>query len=442
MTDDFVWGVATSAFQIEGASSEDGRGRSIWDTFCATPGKVRGGAGGDPACDHYHLWREDLGLLEELGVDAYRFSIAWPRIVPEGTGRVNQRGLDFYERVVDGLLERGITPFATLYHWDLPQALQERGGWVNRDTVAAFVDYARAVARRLGDRLASIATLNEPWCSAYLGYETGEHAPGIRDRRAALQAAHHLLLAHGSALPALRNEAPGARMGIVLNLNPCYPASDDSRDAQAALRFDGFFNRWYLDPLLRGRYPADVWNGYGEDIPRVEAGDLEKISGPIDFLGVNYYSRAVLADEPDAPWPHARGVPGRAEVTDMGWEVYPRGLSDLLRRLREEYRTPPLYIAENGAAYPDEVVDGKVDDAERVAYLERHLTALEDARDAGADVRGYFLWSLLDNFEWALGYEKRFGIVHVDFDTQARTPKRSAYWYAHHAASRRKASGR
>jgi beta-glucosidase len=426
----FVWGVATAAYQIEGAIAEDGRKPSIWDTFAATPGKVAHGDTGAVACDHYHRWEADLDLMQRLGVHAYRFSVAWPRVIPDGTGAVNERGLDFYDRLVDGLLARGIEPFATLYHWDLPQPLQDAGGWPWRGIVEPFVAYADAVTRRLGDRVSAYATLNEPWCSAVLGYDFGAHAPGLQDRALGLRAAHHLLLAHGEALPVMRANAPRAKHGIVLNLNPGYPASDAPADAEAARRFDGFFNRWYLDPLLLGRYPEDLWAGYGADVPDVADGDLAAIARPLDFLGVNYYNRTILAAD-DGP----RGVrpvdaPADAEHTEMGWEVFPQGLTDLLVRIHREYPLPPVYLTENGAAYRDAVVDGRVDDPERVRYLDRHLRALHAAMAQGVDVRGYFAWSLMDNFEWAHGYGKRFGLVHVDYATQDRTPKTSATWYA------------
>ena len=437
----FRWGVATASYQIEGAVDEDGRGPSIWDTFCATPGKVDRGDTGEVACDHYHRWQHDLDVMRDLGVNAYRFSIAWPRVIPAGNGPVNEPGLDFYDRLVDGLLERGIEPHATLYHWDLPQALEEAGGWPGRGIVDAFVAYADAVTKRLGDRVRSYATLNEPWCSAFLGYVLGEHAPGRTDRALGLQAAHHLLLAHGSALDVMRTNAPGALHGVVVNLYPVHPASDAPADEAAAQRFDGFFNRWYLDALLKGAYPSDAWQGYGVDAPLVEAGDMAIISRPLDFLGVNYYTRMVVADEPGDPWPAARPVSFEAERTAMGWEVYPQGLTDLLARLARDYTLPPLLITENGAAYPDVLADGTVDDAERISYLRRHIEAVRQALAQGVDVRGYFAWSLLDNFEWARGYSQRFGLVYVDFHSQARLPKRSARWYADFIAQQRAQPG-
>jgi beta-glucosidase len=427
---DFTWGVATSSYQIEGAVHEDGRGPSIWDTFCATPGKIANGDTGDVACDHYHRWEHDLDLMQSLGVGAYRFSVAWPRIFPEGTGRLEERGLDFYERLVDGLLARGIEPHVTLYHWDLPQALQDAGGWPERRIVDAFVAYADAVTRRLGERVVSYATLNEPWCSAFLGYDKGEHAPGLTDRASGLQAAHHLLVAHGAALDVMRANAPASRHGIVLNVIPAYPASGSDEDTLAARHFDGFFNRWYLDPIFEGAYPSDMWDAYGALAPSVAEGDMALVSKPIDFLGVNYYNRMVVAHEPDAPGLALRTVEADAERTGMGWGVYPRGLTDLLVRIDRDYALPPIYVTENGAAYPDKMVDGAVRDADRVHFFARHIEALQAALQQGVDVRGYFAWSLLDNFEWAHGYGQRFGLVHVDFETQVRVPKQSARWYA------------
>ena len=437
---DFVWGTATASYQIEGAVAEDGRGPSIWDTFAATPGTIDDGSTGAVACDHYHRWEQDLDLMQRLGVGAYRFSIAWPRVIPAGTGAVNQAGLDFYDRLVDGLLERGIAPFATLYHWDLPQPLQDAGGWPDRGIVDAFVAYADAVTRRLGDRVAYYATMNEPWCTAFLGYALGEHAPGLRDGGLALRAAHHVLLAHGAALEVMRANAPAAQHGIVLNLNPAYPASDATDDLAAARRFDGFFNRWFLDALLKGRYPDDAWQGYGAAVPHVEDGDLAIIARPLDFLGVNYYNRTIVTSDPSVPWPAVRAVPFDSAPTDMGWEVYPQGLTELLLRVQRDYAPPPMYITENGAAYPDVLRDGAVDDADRIAYLEQHVAAVHAAIERGADVRGYFAWSLMDNFEWARGLAKRFGLVYVDYATQTRIPKRSANWYADLIARHRNAT--
>jgi beta-glucosidase len=429
---DFVWGAATSAYQIEGAVTEDGRQPSIWDTFCRVPGAIDNGDNGDVACDHYHRWRQDIDLLRELNVEAYRFSIAWPRILPEGTRTVNQAGLDFYDRLVDGLLAAGIRPYATLYHWDLPQALQDRGGWPSRDTAFAFAEFASVIATRLGDRVADWFTVNEPLCSAWIGHLEGTMAPGVRDITQAVPAAHHLLLGHGLATSALRNLASGpVRVGAVLNLSPCEPASADERDIAAAGRADGHTNRWWLDPLHGRGYPADMIEVYGVE-PPVRPGDLETIAAPMDHFGLNYYFRQVVTDDPEGPLPHARtvSVPDWT-LTAMGWEVYADGLEQLLRRVHEEYHVPRVYVTENGSAWPDEIEpDGQVQDKDRIDYLEQHLDAAVRAAGSGAPLAGYFAWSLLDNFEWAYGYAKRFGLVHVDYETQRRTVKASGYRYA------------
>jgi beta-glucosidase len=428
---DFVWGVATSAYQIEGAVTADGRRPSIWDTFCRVPGAIDNGDTGDVACDHYHRWPQDIALMRELGLDAYRFSIAWPRVLPEGTGRINEAGLAFYDRLVDGLLEAGIRPFATLYHWDLPQALQDRGGWPARDTALRFAQFAAVVAARLGDRVADWFTVNEPLCSAWIGHLDGVMAPGLRDIRRAVPAAHHLLLGHGLAAAAVRGSAGSARVGAVLNLSPCEPAGLGDRDAAAARRADGHTNRWWLDPLHGRGYPADMIEVYGVE-PPVRPGDLEAIAAPMDHLGLNYYFRQVVTDDPDGPIPHARmvSVPDGRQ-TAMGWEVYPDGLEELLLRLTDEYRAARIYVTENGSAWPDEVQpDGQIEDKERMHYLETHLAASLRATRGGAPLAGYFVWSLLDNFEWAYGYAKRFGLVHVDYPTQRRTVKASGHRYA------------
>jgi len=421
----FVWGAATSAFQVEGAAAQDGKGPSIWDAFCREPGRIADGSSGEVACDHYHRLEEDLDLLAWLGVGAYRFSIAWPRVQPAGSGAVNEPGLAFYDRLVDGLLARGIRPFATLYHWDLPLALQERhGGWRSRETAHRFADYAAIVGRRLGDRVASFATLNEPWVVAVLGHERGVFAPGIADRATAMQVSHHLLLGHGLAVDALRASGTAAPVGIVLNLSPAHARTTSAEDAAKARLEDGLGARWYLDPLFKGRYPADVLAHLGPDAPGIRDGDLQAIGRPIDFLGVNYYMRTVASA--GEPWSPAQSG---AAVTDMGWEIYPAGLTELLERLHRDYAPLPLYITENGAAFRDEAVAGAVEDEDRRRYLADHVAAVAEAIARGVDVRGYFVWSLLDNFEWASGYEKRFGIVRVDFATGERTPKRSAHWY-------------
>jgi beta-glucosidase len=420
----FLWGVATSSFQIEGAAREDGKGESIWDRFCRVPGAIADASNGDVACDHVHRLDGDLDLIASLGVDAYRFSVSWPRVQPDGAGAWNTRGLDFYERLVDGLLARGVKPFLTLYHWDLPQALQDRGGWASRDTVHRFVDYARGMQRRLGDRVAAITTHNEPWVIAMLGHESGVFAPGVKSRKTAMQVSHHLLLSHGLALQALRAAGCRAPLGIVLNLAPIHAATASEADRARARLDDGRLVRWYMDPLFCGRYPADVLEFLGTDAPRIEAGDMASIATPMDFLGVNYYSRHVASA--DGSW--RAGGSGLA-LTDMGWEVYPSGLTELLLRLHRDWPVPPLYVKENGAAFRDELVDGQVHDPERVAYLEAHIAAVADALDQGVPMAGYMVWSLLDNFEWTSGYAKRFGIVHVDYATQRRTLKNSGRWY-------------
>ena len=424
----FIWGVATSAFQIEGAADADGKGPSIWDDFCRVPGVIADASDGRQACEHYQRWADDLDLVASLGVDAYRFSISWPRVQALGSGAFNEAGFAFYERLVDGMLARGLKPFLTLNHWDLPSALQAKGGWENRDTVPCFVDYACEVARRLGDRVASICTHNEPWVIAVLGHESGIFAPGIKSRAVAIQVAHHLFLSHGLALTAMRAQGCKADMGIVLNLSPVEPATDSDADREAARQADGNGLRWYLEALLSGQYPAEFWSAMGADVPTVLPGDMQAMRVPMDFLGINYYTRVKAS----------AGTPydvksGGLEVTDMGWEVYPQGITNLLLRLHRDYAAkglPPLIITENGAAFADTMsADGQVHDEPRVRYLQDHFAAVHEAMRQGVHVDGYFVWSLLDNFEWASGYEKRFGIVHVDYATQQRTLKQSALWY-------------
>jgi beta-glucosidase len=448
---DFLWGTATASFQVEGAADADGRGPSIWDTFCRVPGAVRNADNGDIACDHYHRVEEDLDLIGALGVSSYRFSVAWPRIQPTGKGPANQPGLDFYRRLVDGLATRGVDATITLYHWDLPQALQDDGGWVVRDTAERFAEYADIVARALGDGAARWITLNEPWCSAWRGYEVGDHAPGITDVGQAGAAHHHLLLAHGMATEVLRAATPDVAVGIALNLAAVRAGSDDPADVAAARRKDGNHNRLFLDPLFKGEYPADMLEHYAAREPGfsvVRDGDLAVIGAPLDFLGVNYYSPEIIVDASrrQAARELGYGVPTRREshdlravgvqspgarVTEMNWEVDPTGLRDLLVRVGAEYTPIPLYVTENGAAY-DDYVDptGEVRDAERVEYVGAHLGAVLDAIEEGANVKGYYYWSVLDNFEWAFGYSRRFGLVWVDFPTGTRTPKRSYHWYA------------
>ena len=443
--DGFVWGAATAAYQIEGAARDDNRGPSIWDTFSRRPGAVHAGHTGDVACDHYHRYRDDVALMAELGLRTYRFSVAWPRIQPDGTGPVEPRGLDFYDRLVDELHRHGIEPLVTLYHWDLPQSLEDRGGWTSRETAAAFAEYAEIVHARLGDRVGTWTTLNEPWCSAYLGYASGKHAPGRHDPAAAFTAVHHLLLAHGLATQALR--AAGARtLGITLNPAAVFPAdADDAGDVSAARLVDGLHNRIFLDPILRGTYPDDVLEHVGRfTAPTfLEDGDEKVIATPIDVLGVNYYYPTYVAARAGAPGsPMHPGTQDVAfleptgPVTDMGWAVEPDTLRVLLERLHRAYPGTPLIITENGAAdatgpVPDGTAPGgvRVPDVDRIRYLDGHLRAAHRAIEAGVDLRGYLAWSLLDNYEWSEGYRKRFGIVHVDYRTQQRTPKDSAYWY-------------
>ncbi|MFJ5552182.1 GH1 family beta-glucosidase [Streptomyces sp. NPDC093225] len=427
----FSWGTATSAYQIEGAVAADGRGPSIWDTFSRTPGAVAGGDHGDTACDHYHRWPEDIALMRRLGTDAYRFSIAWPRILPTGDGPLNEAGLDFYDRLVDGLLEAGITPSATLYHWDLPQALQDRGGWATRGTAEHFAVYAGTVAARLGDRVTQWATLNEPLCSAWIGHLEGLMAPGLTDLATAVRASYHLLLGHGLAARAIRAVAPAARIGLVTNHSTVTPASDRPEDVAAAARMDGHTNRWWLDPVYGRGFPADMREVYRVDLPERPT-DAAVLATPLDWHGVNYYFPVTVADDPGGPVPHAHEVrlPG-VPRTAMDWAVDPAGLESVLLRLTEEYGARCLYVTENGSAFDDRPgPDGTVDDPERAAYLEAHIAACARAIRKGAPLAGYYAWSLLDNFEWAYGYAKRFGLVHVDYATQRRTPKSSGLRYA------------
>ena len=434
---DFLWGCATSAYQIEGSPLADGAGPSIWQRFCHTPNMVRDGDTGDVACDHYRRYREDVALMRRLGLRAYRFSIAWSRILPQGRGAVNAAGLDFYERLVDALLAGGIEPVVTLYHWDLPAALDDLGGWLNPDIPKRFAEYARVVFHRLDDRVKMWATLNEPWVVADGGYLHGALAPGHRSRFEAPIVAHRLLCAHGSAVQAYRSEGRH-RVGIVVNLEPKYPASASEDDRAATARADAYMNRQYLDPILLGRYPEEMAALFGEAWPAWPDEELALIAQPIDFLGVNYYTRSVVRADP-AAWPLGAAAvrQPRATYTETGWEVFPKGLTDLLVAVQERYGRLPLYVTENGAAFYDPpAVDGdRVDDPLRVDYLRRHVAAVGAAIEAGVDVRGYFAWSLLDNFEWSHGYSKRFGIVHVDFATQKRTPKASAELYSRIIAS-------
>jgi beta-glucosidase len=422
---DFAWGAATAAYQIEGAWDADGKGESIWDRFSHTPGKIHAGDTGDVACDHYLRYAEDIALMRQLGLQAYRFSVSWPRVIPAGQGVVNPTGLDFYDRLVDALLAANIQPFITLYHWDLPQALQDRGGWPNRDVCGYFADYAALMARRLGDRVRHWTTFNEPWVSAFVGYRDGRHAPGLQDEKFALQAAHHLMVAHGLAARAIRSIVPQAQVGIVLDMFPTETDTDLPEDRAAVELAWQRGIGWFLDPLLRACYPVEAVRAYGVSAPDVRPGDLALIAQRLDFLGVNFYSRNLIRNgQPVKP------VPG-AEYTDMGWEVHAPAFRRLLVRLKREYLIPPLYVTENGAAFPDAVgPDGRVHDPRRINYLRDHFTQARLAMDDGVDLRGYFVWSLLDNFEWANGYSKRFGLIYVDYATQRRIVKDSATWYA------------
>ena len=439
----FLWGAATAAYQVEGGVDEDGRGRSIWDTFSHTPGKVYRGDTGDIACDQYHRIEEDLDLIADLGLQAYRFSVAWPRIQPDGSGPTNHKGLDYYRRLVEGLGQRSIEPILTLYHWDLPQALEDRGGWTVRETSERFAEYAGIVYEALADSISFWITLNEPWVSSWLGHGYGVHAPGHADPAKALSAAHHLLLGHGLALERMRSAGYAEnRLGITLNLHPAVPAREREGDAEAARRVDGQANRLYLDPVFRGEYPEDLLSYYrerGVDLPPVRDGDLKVISGSVDFLGVNYYFCHHVREAPaEAARPpqifadlQARGiVPHDAEKTAMGWPVEPEGLTQILLRIKDEYSPVPIYITENGRAVYDYVdPEGEVEDEERISYLDAHFRAAHDAMEQGVDLRGYIVWSLLDNFEWAEGYSKRFGLAFVEYGTQRRIPKTSARWY-------------
>ena len=429
--DEFVWGVATAAFQIEGAVAEDGRGESIWDRFSHTPGRIHNGDTADVACDHYHRWPEDIEIMQRLGVRGYRFSIAWPRIIPTGTGPVNTAGLDFYDRLVDGLLAAGITPYPTLYHWDLPQPLEDAGGWPVRATALAFADYAAIVADHLGDRVTDWWTINEPWCIAELGYGLGEHAPGRQDAADALSAAHHVLLAHGLGMQAVRAAAPGARVGIANHVDQRVARSTHPADTQAAELAHAVRNRWYFDPVFLGTYPENAVAHLGWDESAVLDGDLQLISSPMDHLGINYYTRTIIEDETieDADRPEPL-VETELRRTTMGWEIYPQGLTDLLTRFNEDYDLPPTYVTEGGVALSDQLVDGAVHDDERRDYLAQHFAAASDALAAGVPLSGYFIWSLMDNFEWAHGYSQRFGLVWTDYATQTRILKDSAHWFA------------
>ena len=430
--ENFQWGAATASYQIEGATTADGRGETIWDRFCRTPGAVSGGDTGDIACEHYHRFREDIALMSELGLKSYRFSIAWSRLFPDGRGGLNQKGLDFYQHLVDGLTTAGIEPAATIYHWDLPQGLQDKGGWVNRDTAYYYTDYAVTLFEKLGDRVRRWITHNEPHVAAFLGHDLGIHAPGLKDNSKALQVAHHLLLSHAETVRVFREIGrPDSRIGITLNLYPCHPAEDTPEHEQAALIADGCQNRWWLDPVFKGSYPEDMEVIYEEKqtAPQIEPGDMDLFAkSRVDFLGVNYYSRQVVSPSTQGNWFRKNTVKD-APATEMGWEIYPEGLYELLTRLHQDYDAPEMYITENGAAFDDKLEDGKIHDSQRIDFLRRHFIQAHRAIQKGVKLKGYYVWTLMDNFEWSFGYSKRFGLMYLDYPTQARIPKDSALWY-------------
>ena len=429
----FRWGSATAAYQIEGAAREDGRGESIWDRYCQMPGNIVKGDEGSVACDHYHRYREDVALMKELGHNSYRFSVSWPRIFPSGRGSMNQKGLDFYSRLVDELRAAGIEPFVTLYHWDLPQELQDLGGWTNREVAQLFADYASVVYRRLGDRVDKWITLNEPFNSSFISYFVGRQAPGYRDMSSAIAASYNLLLGHGLAVDALRASGKNGEIGITLNLMPRHPVSDSEADKLAVQYDDGYANRWFLDPIFRGSFPADMIDLYetrGLTLPKIAPGDLKQMSRPIDFIGLNYYFVVYVQANPKS-WPFGAEVvvPKEVPTTDRNWAIVPEGLTEMLLRLKNEYGCAQIYITENGAAYNDVMsMDGTVEDYGRVDYIRRHLVAAHSAISQGVNLKGYFVWSMYDNFEWSFGRYSRFGIVYNDFSTQKRTVKRSGSW--------------
>ncbi len=433
LPEDFIFGVATAAYQIEGAAQLDGRRPSIWDDFAHAGGNVANNDSGDVACDHYHLWQSDLDLIKSLNMDAYRFSFAWPRVIPTGKGATNEKGIAFYDRLIDGCLERGLAPFATLYHWDLPSDLQQYGGWTHRDTAFAFADYAEVITKHFGDRLASLTTFNEPWCSSILSYLYGVHAPGKKDISLTLKCLHNQHLGHGLAVQRIKNTNPDLATGIVLNLQSVYPATNNEADKAAATRHEIFHNSAFLDPLFKGHYPAEFITELAHHLPEKWEDDLNTIHQPLDFWGLNYYTpiRINADDNPNALYPKSLAAsPENCERTDIGWEVAADTFEELMIKVYEQYTLPPVYITENGACINDEPIDGVISDVRRQDYLDQHISAMIRAHKAGVPVRGYFAWSLMDNFEWAEGYDMRFGLVHVDYATQKRTIKQSGYWYA------------
>jgi beta-glucosidase len=423
--DSFLWGTASSSYQTEGAWKEEGKGESIWDRFVHTPGNVKNGDTGDVACDHYHLYKKDVALMKTLGIQAHRFSISWPRVLPKGKGEINRAGLVFYNRLVDELLEAGIEPWVCLYHWDLPQALQEEGGWANRNIVQYFADYAGLMARELGDKVKRWLIFNEPRCAAWLGHLTGIHAPGIRNLATALQASHHLLLAQGKAIQTLREINPDFEIGTILDINAVQPITDDAKDQKAANYFDELWNRWFLDPVVKGKYPP-----LAARLGHEPEEDMDLIRQPLDFLGVNYYRRELAAYNPLDPSVRAKLIRKNTPVTEMGWEIYPNGLYEVLTRLKREYGNPVLYVTENGVAFEDNVRrNGEVQDDDRIGFLRDHMLAAYRAITEGVRLKGYFVWTIMDNFEWAEGYSKRFGLVRTNYETLERTPKKSYFWY-------------
>ncbi len=428
--EDFIWGAATASYQIEGGGLDEGRGECIWHHFSHTPGKVKNGDTGMVACDHLHRYKDDVALMREIGLKGYRFSISWPRVIPAGTGEINEQGLAFYDHLVDELLAQGIEPYATLYHWDLPQQLQEKGGWENPESVQWFADYTDLMTRRLGDRLKGWITLNEPWCISILSNLIGEHAPGKKDPQAAYKVAHHLALAHGAAIRVIRQNCPGVPAGITLNLWPVYANSDSEQDLMAKQMYDSIFNRWFLDPVFKGTYPEDAVELLTPYLTGIDLDSIQAAKEPLDFIGINYYNRVVIAYDSENPLGFKSIQPEDSEYTAMNWEIYAPGLKDIIMRVYEDYAPKVIYVTENGAAYDDpEPADGTVEDPLRAKYVADHLKACEDAIDAGAPLKGYFLWSLMDNFEWAHGYSKRFGMIHVNYETQERTLKRTARMY-------------
>ena len=426
----FYWGTATASFQIEGASREDGKGESIWDRFCATPGKILTGETGDPACDSYHRYADDIALMKAMNNNAYRFSITWPRVVPDGDGAISQAGLAYYDRLVDGLLEAGIAPFATLYHWDLPQALQDKGGWASRATIDAYVRYCDVTVTKLGDRVKNWMTFNEPWCVSILSNLIGEHAPGLHDEKIALQVAHNVLVSHGLVVPVIRQRCPDGKVGIVLNFEPTYPNTDTEADAKAARLHHAKYNEWFLNPISGRGYPQDAWADYGANVPQVEPGDIEKMSPALDFLGVNFYTRRVVHNSAGGSGTRVLHQRDNDNVSGRDWEINPQALYDLLTWLHKDYGFKQVLVTENGISLKDEVeADGSIHDPARIDYIRQHLDVVLKLIKEGMPLGGYFVWSLMDNFEWAFGTASRFGLCWTDFETQKRTLKDSAHWY-------------